>query len=96
MLKYLLDEHIPPEYRTQLLHHEPALTVWMIGDEGAPPRGTLDPDILRWCDENGFTLVTNNRKICHDTLPTIWLKDTICRAFSRLTLTPRWVPSLSN
>ncbi|MCH8294055.1 DUF5615 family PIN-like protein [Candidatus Poribacteria bacterium] len=62
MLKYLLDEHIPPEYRTQLLHHEPALTVWMIGDEGAPPRGTLDPDILRWCDENGFTLVTNNRK----------------------------------
>ena len=62
MITYLLDEHIPSEYRTQLLHHEPSLTVWIIGDEGAPPRGTLDSDILRWCEENGFTLVTNNRK----------------------------------
>lgn len=27
-----------------------------------PPKGTLDPEILIWCEENGFILVTNNRK----------------------------------
>ena len=32
-----------------------------IGDPGAPPHGTLDPDILLWCENNDFSLVTNNR-----------------------------------
>jgi len=27
-----------------------------------PLKGTPDPDILRWCEENGFILITNNRK----------------------------------
>ncbi|WP_339384100.1 hypothetical protein [Gloeocapsopsis crepidinum] len=34
----------------------------MIGDLDAPPKGTLDPDILIWCEINKFVLVTNNRK----------------------------------
>ncbi len=29
---------------------------------GVPALGTLDPEILIWCEENGFILVTNNRK----------------------------------
>jgi hypothetical protein len=29
---------------------------------GCPDYGTLDPDILIWCEENEFILVTNNRK----------------------------------
>ena len=62
MIKYLLDEHIPSAYRAQLLRHEPELAVWMIGDAGAPAKGTPDPDILRWCGQNDFALVTNNRK----------------------------------
>jgi hypothetical protein len=33
----------------------------VIGDPGAPPRGTPDPDILVWCEAHGFILVTNNR-----------------------------------
>jgi hypothetical protein len=45
-----------------LLKREPTLVVWAVGDPGAPPRSALDPDILRWCEENSFTLVTNNRK----------------------------------
>lgn len=31
MIKYLLDEHISHVYRDQLLHHEPLLTVLVIG-----------------------------------------------------------------
>ncbi|NJN65364.1 MAG: DUF5615 family PIN-like protein [Chloroflexaceae bacterium] len=61
-MRYLLDEHIPPVYRTQLLRTEPGLTVWTIGSPGAPPLGTPDPEILEWCEVHGFVLVTNNRK----------------------------------
>ena len=59
---YLLDEHVDPLFRTALLSREPELTVWRIGDPLSLPRGTLDPDILRWCEAYGFILVTNNRK----------------------------------
>lgn len=37
------------------------MAVHAVGDPGAPSRGTLDPDILTWCEEAGFILVTNNR-----------------------------------
>jgi hypothetical protein len=59
---YLLDEHVDPALRTQLIRREPDLTVWIIGDPGAPPRGTLDPEILLWCEAHQFVLVTNNRQ----------------------------------
>lgn len=59
---YLLDEHVDPALRAQLIRHAPDLLVWMIGDPGAPKRGTLDPDILLWCEAHGFMLVTGNRK----------------------------------
>ena len=61
MRRYLLDEHIPSVYRTQLLYHEPSLTILTIGDEGAPTISTPDPEILRWCEQNNFNLITNNR-----------------------------------
>jgi len=68
MLKYLLDEHIPPAYRTQILRRAERLApfaeleVWAIGDPDAPAKGTLDPEILLWCESHGFVLVTNNRR----------------------------------
>jgi hypothetical protein len=68
MLKYLLDEHIPPAYRVQILRRTESLLpssefeVWAIGDPDAPAKGTLDPDILLWCESHGFVLVTNNRR----------------------------------
>lgn len=61
-IRYLLDEHVDPALRTQLIRHEPDLVVWMLGDPGAPKRGTPDPEILLWCEANGFLLVTANRK----------------------------------
>lgn len=62
MRRYLLDEHIPPTYRTQLLYHEPSLTVLIVGDKDTPARGTPDSDILHWCEQNDFNLITNNRE----------------------------------
>ena len=62
MRRYLIDENISPQYRTQLLYHEPSLTVLAVGDEGAPPKSTPDPEILVWCEQNQFNLITNNRE----------------------------------
>ncbi|MEH2338601.1 hypothetical protein [Nostoc sp.] len=61
-IRYLLDEHLNPAYRSQLVRREPELVVRIIGDLDAPPKATLDPEILIWCQTNGFILVTNNRK----------------------------------
>jgi Domain of unknown function (DUF5615) len=61
-VRYLLDENMSPEWRNQLLHHQPDLMVWMIGDPLVPAQGTLDPEILVWCEEHRFLLVTNNRR----------------------------------
>ncbi|MEG3937828.1 MULTISPECIES: DUF5615 family PIN-like protein [unclassified Microcoleus] len=61
-LKYLMDENVTPIYATQLRRKRPDLVVWAVGDIGTPPKSTLDPDILIWCEDNGFILVTNNRK----------------------------------
>ncbi len=61
MRSYLLDEHVPSLFRFQLSRHQPDLRVWKIGDAGAPPFQTSDPEILRWCEEHDFLLVTNNR-----------------------------------
>ena len=59
--KYLLDEHVNPRLKMAVHKHNPEIAVWCIGDPGAPPRGTPDPDILLWCEAKGFSLVTDNR-----------------------------------
>lgn len=61
-IKYLIDENMLPAYRTQLLAKQPALVVLVVGDPGVPRKGTLDPEILIWCEDNNFVLVTNNRR----------------------------------
>ena len=61
MRKFLLDENVGESLRKGLHEHYPDIVVWRIDDPTAPSIGTLDPDILLWCEANGFTLVTNNR-----------------------------------
>ncbi|MCL1464612.1 DUF5615 family PIN-like protein [Argonema galeatum] len=60
-LKYLLDENVDPSYKIQLHRRNPDIVMWIVGEPGTPPRGTLDPEILCWCEEHDFVLVTNNR-----------------------------------
>jgi Domain of unknown function (DUF5615) len=61
-VRYLLDENMSREWRVQILRRLPTLMVWMVGDPLAPVQGTLDPEILIWCEEHRFMLVTNNRR----------------------------------
>ncbi len=60
-IHYLLDENVDVLYHAQLLAREPTMVTWMVGTPGAPPKGTRDPAILLWCEQNSFILVTNNR-----------------------------------
>jgi Domain of unknown function (DUF5615) len=61
-IQFLIDENLPPSYRDQLLRRRAQLVVRGIGELGVPAKGTLDPDILLWCEENNFLLVTDNRR----------------------------------
>ena len=61
-IRYLMDENVNPLLRREILRREVSLTVWQVGMLGAPDYGMLDPEILVWCEESGFILVTNNRK----------------------------------
>jgi hypothetical protein len=60
-LQYLLDENVDPTYKAQLHRRNPNIVMWVVGEPGVPARGTLDPEILLWCEEHNFLLVTNNR-----------------------------------
>jgi Domain of unknown function (DUF5615) len=61
-LKYLFDENVDLVYVRQLRRQKPDMIVRMVGEPAMPPKGTLDPDILCWCETMGFILVTNNRR----------------------------------
>ncbi|MGB5770048.1 MAG: DUF5615 family PIN-like protein [Crocosphaera sp.] len=61
-LKYLIDENVDPIYPTQLRLKQPELTILVIGEPLTPFKGTKDPEILSWCEEYGYILVTNNRR----------------------------------
>ena len=61
-LEYLIDENVDPLYPTQLRLKQPELNVLVIGEPLTPPKGTKDPEILCWCEEYDFILVTNNRR----------------------------------
>ncbi|MEG5083863.1 DUF5615 family PIN-like protein [Microcoleus sp. AT8-B4] len=61
-LNYLLDENVDPTYKAEILTRNPNLIIWSVGEPEAPSLGTLDPEIIKWCEEYNFILVTNNRK----------------------------------
>ena len=59
---YLVDENATPALANQLRRRQPNMNVLTIGDDTAPPKGTLDPNILLWLEEHDYSLVTRNRK----------------------------------
>lgn len=61
-IRFLVDENTAHAIADQMLRRQPGITVLNVGDNTAPPRGTLDPDILVWLEENRCFLVTRNRR----------------------------------
>jgi hypothetical protein len=58
---FILDENVPLAIWAQLRRREPAIRVSVVGQPDAPSKGTSDPDLLCWIEEQDCLLVTNNR-----------------------------------
>ena len=70
-IQFLIDENLPPSYRDQLLRRKPEQIVRVVGEFNVPAKGTLDPDILLWCEKHSFLLVTDNRRSMPRHLPAL-------------------------
>lgn len=60
--RFLLDEHVNQAIQRQLWRLDVSIEVLAVGDSDAPGIGTTDPNILVWIEENGYILVTENRR----------------------------------
>lgn len=60
--RFLLDENVELIVRRQLQRREPALEILAVGDPGAPPLQSSDPDILNWVEQHQYILVTWDRR----------------------------------
>ncbi|MCK4762074.1 MAG: DUF5615 family PIN-like protein [Candidatus Aminicenantes bacterium] len=58
---YLLDENIRKALKSQLILHVPLIDIIRVGEEGAPPLGSIDQDILNSIQNNNRILVTGDR-----------------------------------
>lgn len=61
-IRYLLDEDTPHAIRDQLLRREPEMEILAVGDDMAPVFGTPDRELLRWIEQEGYILVSRNRR----------------------------------
>lgn len=60
-MRYLCDEHVAKALAVALSHREPAVEVYYVGEPGAPPYRTPDPDLIRFAGAEGLTLLTLDR-----------------------------------
>ena len=60
-VRFLLDENLPPYLKSALVRHDAPIDVLRVGEEGAPPLATPDPEILLYLEQTQRALVTNNR-----------------------------------
>ena len=44
----LIDENLSPQLKLAVLRLNPNIDILRIGDDDAPPLGTLDPNVLRY------------------------------------------------
>lgn len=60
-VRFLVDENLSPRLQLALRRTYAELDVLRVGDSGAPPLGTLDPDLLRYLEMDQRMLITDNR-----------------------------------
>jgi len=67
-VRFLFDEDTANALIEGLLRREPAVDAVRVGQPGAPPRGTKDPELLLAAEAAGRTLVSNDRSTLPDHL----------------------------
>jgi len=73
-VRFLIDENLSPTFKTAVLHLNPEIDIWRVGDTNAPPLGTLDPDILSYLELSQRILITDNRTSMPEHLEVYWGK----------------------
>jgi len=73
-VRYLLDENVNRAIQRQLRRLDPNIEVIAVGEPGAPPAGSPDPEILEWIEKHGYILVTENRSTMPVHLKEYWAK----------------------
>jgi hypothetical protein len=61
-IAFLLDECVPEYLADEVIRLEPAIEVNQVGLGGAPEKGTKDPELLRYVEAQGLTLVTMDKR----------------------------------
>lgn len=61
-LPFLLDEDVPEFFADEIIRLEPSITTYQVGLEGGPPKGTKDPPLLAFAEENKMILVTMDKR----------------------------------
>jgi hypothetical protein len=61
VLRFLVDEDVHGDLPKALQDTEPAMDILVVGQPGAPPKGTLDPDLLLAAEALGRTLISGDR-----------------------------------
>jgi Domain of unknown function (DUF5615) len=66
-VRFLLDEQIPAPVRDAVMAAEPVIEFRQVGiDSDVPPKGTLDPDVLLFAEQERFELVTFDKRTMPD------------------------------
>ena len=60
-VRFLIDEDLSPDYVRELRRYDQLIDVLRIGQTDAPALGTLDPEVLRYCEQAQRALITENR-----------------------------------
>lgn len=79
--RFLLDENVALAVQRQLRRRNTAIELLAVGDPGAPPLRSPDPEILRWIEANGIFLSPGIAAQCQDTLPTTTTREDACPVF---------------
>ncbi|NJM71959.1 MAG: hypothetical protein HC862_18195 [Scytonema sp. RU_4_4] len=61
-LKYLIDENVNPIYPNQIRLREPDIIIKVVGESKTPPKSTLYPEILCWCNDYQPSTTKRNSK----------------------------------
>lgn len=65
-VRFFGDEHVRRGLADALWHREAAVEFVFVGDEGCPPFGTPDPELLSYAEAHKLALVTADRKTMPD------------------------------
>jgi hypothetical protein len=60
MVRFLLDEHVHPGMVAMCRRAVPVIDIVHVGDPSAPPLGTLDPELLLYCESEHRMLLTRD------------------------------------